>query len=143
MNVNGVIMEDNNFKTLQGGIDKNKSTIVTQQMHDPDGDGVGPLSIFAEPCQGITAQGSKTVPISIAEIIGEDLRCSSIMLISDSGGLSNDNTDVVFIGNVNVTIETGFPIRPGSIFGIDVDNVADIYCISSSSGQILRWIALD
>jgi hypothetical protein len=52
------------------------------------------------------------------------------------------NTDFVYVGDKNVTVETGFPIPPGSSMDIFVNNVNEIYVISSSPDQEIAWIGL-
>lgn len=52
------------------------------------------------------------------------------------------NTQTCFVGNKNVTPETGFPIPPGFSLQVGVDSASELYVVSASGVQRLAWISL-
>jgi len=80
---------------------------------------------------------TKTVPTGTAETVGSSQAIHSITIKSLS-----TNTVAVYIGTTGVTTANGFELLPGESISLDIDNVADCYCISGSAAQVIRWIAI-
>ena len=87
---------------------------------------------------GRTAVGLTAVKVNLYV---ENLRYNVVIRANGSGD-PFPNTDFVYVGDKNVTVETGFPIPPGASMDIFVNNVNEIYVISSSPNQEIAWIGL-
>ena len=81
--------------------------------------------------------GSKTVPTATAETIASSQSISSVTVKALS-----TNTVSVYIGTTGVTTSTGFELSAGESVSLDVDNLTDVYCISGSASQVVRYIAV-
>lgn len=81
--------------------------------------------------------GSKTVPTVTAETIASSQSISSVTIKALS-----TNTVAVYIGTTGVTTSTGFELLAGESISLDVDNLTDVYCISGSASQVVRYIAV-
>lgn len=54
---------------------------------------------------------------------------------------NNDNTDSVYIGGSNVTINNGLELVKLDSLEITLHQANQIYCVSSKAGHVISWIA--
>ena len=54
---------------------------------------------------------------------------------------NNDNTDSVYIGGSNVTINNGLELVKLDSLEITLHQANQIYCVSSKAGHVVSWIA--
>lgn len=57
-----------------------------------------------------------------------------------------NNSAEVYIGGQSVAANThdthrsGFPLRPGEVLSLEIENLSGLWCISSKEGQRVTWI---
>lgn len=81
--------------------------------------------------------GSKTVPTGTAEAIAATQAISSVTVKALS-----TNTVVVYVGASGVTTANGFELLAGESASLDIDDLADVFVISGSASQVIRYIAI-
>jgi len=81
--------------------------------------------------------GSKTVPTAMAEAIASSQAVSSVTVKALS-----TNTVAVYVGVSGVTTANGFELLAGESLSLDIDNLADVFVISGSASQVVRYIAI-
>ncbi len=81
--------------------------------------------------------GSKTVPTGTAQAIASTQAISSVTVKSLS-----TNTVAVYIGASGCTTANGFELLAGESISMDIDDLADVFCISGSVSQVVRYIAI-
>jgi hypothetical protein len=87
---------------------------------------------------GRTLVGLTAVPVNLYV---ENLRYNIVIRANGSGD-PLPNTAFIYVGDKNVTVNTGFPIPPGSSVELFINNVNEIYVISSAINQEIAWIGL-
>lgn len=81
-------------------------------------------------------EGTKTVPTGTAEAITTTQTIHSVTVKALS-----TNTVAVYVGGTGVTV-SGFELLAGESVSLDVTNLATVFCISGSSSQVVRYIAI-
>ena len=81
--------------------------------------------------------GFKTVPTGTAEAIAASQAISSITIKALS-----TNTVSIYVGATGVTTSTGFELEAGDSISLDIDNSADVFVISGSASQVIRFIGV-
>ena len=81
--------------------------------------------------------GSKTVPTGTAEAIASSQAISSVTIKALS-----TNTAAVYVGATGCTTANGFELLAGESVSLDIDNLADVFVISGSASQVVRYIAI-
>jgi len=81
--------------------------------------------------------GSKTVPTGTAEAIASTQAVSSVTVKALS-----TNTVAVYVGATGVTTANGFELLAGESLSLDIDDLADVFVISGSASQVVRYIAI-
>ena len=119
-----------------GGNAVSMKTTDSESVHTPHHyvDGIVHAQLAAA---AVVASGAKTAPTDSAAALGSSTACYSLIIRSIIG-----NSATIYVGGSGVTVDNGFPIEPGESLTIDIDNVADIYCISGSASQVLRYLAV-
>jgi len=79
----------------------------------------------------------KTVPIGTAEAISSSQSISSVTVKALS-----TNTVAVLVGDSSLTTSNGFELLPGESISLDIDNLADVYVISTIASQVVCFIAI-
>ena len=57
-----------------------------------------------------------------------------------------DNTNPVFLGNDeanDVTLDNGFPLEPGELVIVELNNINALYFDAVTSGEKIAWLLLD
>jgi len=81
--------------------------------------------------------GSKTVPTATAEAIASSQSISSVTIKALS-----TNTVAIYVGATGVTTANGFELLAGESVSMDIDNLADVFVISGSADQVIRYIGV-
>jgi hypothetical protein len=99
---------------------------------------VGALGLYVDP-RPLTAvfNGTKTVPTGTAEAISSTQAIHSVTIKALS-----TNTVAIYVGTTGVTTANGFELLAGESVSLDCDNLTDVYCISGSASQVIRWVAV-
>ena len=79
-------------------------------------------------------------PIQLTIVTGPTVR--GILIRAPGIGESNVNTDMVYVGDYQVTVATGFPLTPGAAIELPIDDPSQIYVVSSSANQTVAWMAV-
>lgn len=80
--------------------------------------------------------GTKTVPTDTAEALASSQSISSVTIKALS-----TNTAAVYVGAAGTTTGDGFELLAGESVSLEVDDLANIYVISGSDSQVVRYIA--
>lgn len=86
---------------------------------------------------GTIYNGTKTVPTGTAEAIASSQAISSVTVKALS-----TNTVSIYVGASGVTTSNGFELGASESISLDIDNLADVYVISGSASQEVRYIAI-
>jgi hypothetical protein len=99
---------------------------------------VGSLGLHVDP-QPLTTiyNNTKTVPTGTAEAIASSQAIHSVTVKALS-----TNTVAVYVGATGVTTSSGFELLAGESITLDVSNLASVFCISGTSSQVIRYIAV-
>lgn len=81
--------------------------------------------------------GSKTVPTGTAQAIATTQAISSVTVKALS-----TNSVAVYVGVTGVTTSDGFELLAGESVSMDIDNLADVFVISGSASQVVRYIGV-
>jgi len=81
--------------------------------------------------------GSKTVPTGTAEVIASTQAINGVTVKALS-----TNTVAVYVGTTGCTTANGFELLAGESISLDIDNLADVFVISGSASQVVRYIAI-
>jgi len=81
--------------------------------------------------------GTKTVPTATAEAIASTQAISSVTVKALS-----TNTAIVYVGKTGCTTANGFELLAGESVSLDIDNLVDVFVISGSAAQVVRYIAV-
>jgi hypothetical protein len=99
---------------------------------------VGTFGLHVDP-QPLTTiyNNTKTVPTGAAEAIASSQTIHSVTIKALS-----TNTVAVYVGATGVTTSSGFELLAGESITLDVANLASVFCISGTSSQVVRYIAV-
>ena len=50
------------------------------------------------------------------------------------------NTGIIYVGGSGVTAATGVALYAGDVYSVDMDNLNDVYVISSVDGEDVQWV---
>lgn len=81
--------------------------------------------------------GTKAVPTGTAEVLATTQKIRSVTMKALS-----TNTVAVYVGGSGVTTASGFELLAGDSISLDTDDLANVYVISGSAAQVVRYIAL-
>jgi len=81
--------------------------------------------------------GSKTAPTGTAQAIA-----SSQAIYSVTVKALSTNTVAIYVGTTGVTTANGFELLAGESVSLDIDNLADVFVISGSADQVVRYIGI-
>jgi len=86
--------------------------------------------------------GRITVGTSATQLTIATGPCNRGVLVRAPGISESDaNTDIVYVGDADVTVASGFPLLPGGVIELPVDDPSLIYVIAASS-QSLAWMGV-
>lgn len=101
-------------------------------------DSNGRLPVDTESTSPSTAyNGTFTVPTGTSTAIASSQAVQSVTVKALS-----TNTVAIYVGASGTTVANGFELLPGEGTSLDIDNLADVFAISGSASQNLRYIAV-
>ena len=50
------------------------------------------------------------------------------------------NTGIIYVGATGVTTATGIALYAGDVYSVDMDDLNDVYVISSVDGEDVQWV---
>lgn len=53
---------------------------------------------------------------------------------------NNDNTDAVYLGNQNVTVNNGLMLDKGVILQLEMNPLESLYAVSTKTGHIISYL---
>lgn len=90
--------------------------------------------------------GQTTVGVSAVLLVGTKLADGNkrgVLVKAYGANDAAENTVPVFIGNAQVTVDSGFPIAPGEAVTIPVTGGrAALYAVAASNSQKIAWITV-
>jgi hypothetical protein len=88
------------------------------------------------PTHGAINHGQNdTVSSSTAEILTSSTACKHVDVMAAIA-----NTGIIYVGGSGVTAATGIALYPGDTYSIDIDNLVDIYVLSSVNGENVQYV---
>ena len=85
---------------------------------------------------GTTGHGSKTaVSDTTAEVLTTSTACKQIDIMAATA-----NTGIIYVGGSGVTASTGIALYAGDVYSVDIDDINDVYVISSVDGEDVQWV---
>ena len=80
--------------------------------------------------------GSNTaVSDTTAEVLTTSTACKHIDIMAAIA-----NTGIIYVGGSGVTAATGIALYAGDVYSVDIDNINDVYVISSVDGEDVQWV---
>ena len=80
--------------------------------------------------------GSNTaVSDTTAEVLTTSTACKHIDIMAAIA-----NTGIIYVGGSGVTAATGVALYAGDVYSVDMDNLNDVYVISSVDGEDVQWV---
>ena len=117
---------------------------------DPLDDDAGKLNVNATLVAGATidigdveilghstiGHGNNTaVSDSTAEVLTTSTACKHIDIMAAIA-----NTGIIYVGGSGVTAATGIALYAGDVYSVDMDDLNDVYVISSVDGEDVQWV---
>jgi len=85
---------------------------------------------------GSIGHGNNTdVSSSTAEAIAGSQACKHIDVMAAIA-----NTGIIYVGGSGVTAATGIGLYAGDVYSIDIDDVADVFVLSSVNGEDVQYV---
>jgi len=87
--------------------------------------------------------GQELVGALAVQIIGIGYKFMKGVILRAAG--DNDpvsNVAPVWIGDADVTVNTGIPLAPGETLTLPIENCDELYAISTSANQSIAWMGL-
>jgi len=72
---------------------------------------------------------------STAEVLTTSTPCKHIDIMAAIA-----NTGIIYVGGSGVTAATGVALYAGDVYSVDMDNLNDVYVISSVDGEDVQWV---
>ena len=80
--------------------------------------------------------GSNTaVSNTTAEVLTTSTACKHIDIMAAIA-----NTGIIYVGGSGVTAATGIALYAGDVYSVDMDDLNDVYVISSVDGEDVQWV---
>ena len=80
--------------------------------------------------------GSNTaVSDTTAEVLTTSTACKHIDIMAATA-----NTGIIYVGGSGVTAATGIALYAGDVYSVDIDNINDVYVLSSVDGEDVQWV---
>ena len=80
--------------------------------------------------------GSNTaVSNTTAEVLTTSTACKHIDIMAAIA-----NTGIIYVGGSGVTAATGIALYAGDVYSVDIDNINDVYVLSSVDGEDVQWV---
>ena len=85
---------------------------------------------------GSIGHGNNTdVSSSTAEAIAGSQACKHIDIMAAIA-----NSGIIYVGGSGVTAATGIGLYAGDVYSVDIDNVADVFVLSSVNGEDVQYV---
>ena len=85
---------------------------------------------------GTIGHGSNTaVSDTTAEVLTTSTACKHIDIMAAIA-----NTGIIYVGGSGVTASTGIALYAGDVYSVDIDDINDVYVISSVDGEDVQWV---
>lgn len=81
-----------------------------------------------------------TVPVALTNLSQKFVR--GILLRSPGPEDVLPNRGVIYIGDCNVTVDTGLALVPGGSLDLPCDDASQIYAVASAEDQDLAWMGV-
>ena len=72
---------------------------------------------------------------STAEVLTTSTACKHIDIMAAIA-----NTGIIYVGGSGVTAATGIALYAGDVYSVDIDNINDVYVLSSVDGEDVQWV---
>ena len=72
---------------------------------------------------------------STAEVLTTSTACKHIDIMAAIA-----NTGIIYVGGSGVTAATGIALYAGDVYSVDMDDLNDVYVISSVDGEDVQWV---
>ena len=84
--------------------------------------------------------GQTTIGVNAVQIANYPVMLVRGVLLRAPGvNDTTPNTDEIWVGKVGVTASNGMAIAPGESMIVPVEDMSQLYAISTAGGQILAW----
>ena len=70
-----------------------------------------------------------------AEVLTTSTACKHIDIMAAIA-----NTGIIYVGGSGVTAATGIALYAGDVYSVDIDDLNDVYVISSVDGEDVQWV---
>ena len=70
-----------------------------------------------------------------AEVLTTSTACKHIDIMAAIA-----NTGIIYVGGSGVTAATGIALYAGDVYSVDIDNINDVYVLSSVDGEDVQWV---
>ena len=70
-----------------------------------------------------------------AEVLTTSTACKHIDIMAAIA-----NTGIIYVGGSGVTAANGIALYAGDVYSVDMDNLNDVYVISSVDGEDVQWV---
>ena len=125
-----VKIADNSGNTV--GITDNKLD-VNLALDAPVTANIGDVEILGHSTIG---HGNNTaVSNTTAEVLTTSTACKHIDIMAAIA-----NTGIIYVGGSGVTAAYGIALYAGDVYSVDMDNLNDVYVISSVDGEDVQWV---
>ena len=76
-----------------------------------------------------------TVSNSTAEVLTSSQACKHVDLMAAIA-----NTGIIYVGASGVTAATGIALYAGDVYSVDIDDLNDVYVLSSVDGENIQYV---
>jgi len=118
----------NEVSVTDNRLDVNAAITVASDTID-----IGDVEIIGHSTIG---HGNNTaVSDTTAEVLTTSTACKHIDIMAAIA-----NTGIIYVGGSGVTAATGVALYAGDVYSVDMDNLNDVYVISSVDGEDVQWV---
>ncbi len=84
--------------------------------------------------------GQTTVGLTAVQIANYPAALvQGVLLRAPGANDTTPNTDEIWVGKAGVTAANGMAIAPGETMAVPVEDMSQLYAISTAGGQVLAW----
>ena len=109
------------------------------RLIDSDGDalddGAGRLNVNVVGGATTIASGQNDTVGTSAEVLTSSTACKHVDIMAAVA-----NTGIIYVGGSGVTAANGVALYAGDVYSVDIDNLNDVYVISSVDGEDVQWV---
>ena len=84
---------------------------------------------------GTIAHGNNADVDTSDEALTTSTACKHVDIMA-----TTTNAGIIYVGASGVTAATGIALYAGDVYSVDIDNLADIYVITSQVNQAVQWV---